>query len=292
MRRPRPVPPTLAVAPFAGSQAAVGRGTLAGPGYQRLARGAYWVADGTVTHGRMVQAMLAVLPEETVLRGWSAAWMWGLRWAEQGDPVEVVLPHGRRVRSRAGLLVSGETLDPADVVTRNGMRVTSPARTAYDLARRLPQDQAVAVVDALLRIGAVGPEQVVELARRSPRARGRRQALAVAGLADPRAESPRESLLRLAVHRAGLPAPVPQYEVREDGRFVARLDLAWPQARVALEYDGAHHRDRDQFGKDVARHNALRAAGWVVFQVDAAQWACLDAVLAKVAEALVERGVR
>ena len=62
---------------------------------------------------------------------------------------------------------------------------------------------------------------------------------------------------------------MPQHEVRDDGAFVARLDLAWPDRRVAVEYDGAHHRDPRQHSLDLARHNRLRALGWTVLQVDA-----------------------
>lgn len=285
------MPPALAAAPFSvrAAQPLVGRRALAGPAYQRLARGAYSVAGAEITHGLMIEAMLAVLPDVTVLRGWSAVWLWGLEWADPDDPVEVVLPHRRRARPRPGLLVTGETLHPAEVVLRRGIRVTDPARTAFDLARRLPDDEAVAVVDALLRVGGVGPEAVLTVLERHPRASGRQKASAVVARCDPRAESPRESMLRLAVHRAGLPAPVPQFVVRVDGRFVARLDLAWPELRVALEYDGAHHRDRAQHGRDIARHNALRSAGWVVFQVDATQWPSLDQVLASVGQALAAR---
>lgn len=285
------MPAELAAAPFSGSavRSLVGRKALAGPAYQRLTRGAYWIAGEEVTHGRRIQAMLAVLPEEAALRGLSAAWRWGLRWATADDPVEVALPHRRRVRSREGLLVTGESLDPDELSRHNGVRLTTVARTAFDLARRLPLEQAVAAVDALLRAGEVQPDAVLEIAERHGRASGRRQVVEALRLCDPRAESPRESLLRLAVARAGLPAPVPQFEVRAGDRFMARLDLAWPEARVALEYDGAHHRERDQYGRDVARHNALRAAGWLVFQVDAVQWTRLDAILAEVAKALTER---
>lgn len=284
----------LAAAPFAARDVRrlVGRRTLAGPGYQRLARGAYWVAGEEVTHGRRIQAMLAVLPEATVLRGLSAAWWWGLRWAGPEDPVEVALPHRRRVRPREGLLVTGEHLAEDEVVRRNEVLTTTAARTAFDLARRWEQEQAVVAIDALIRAGQVGPEALLEVIERHGRASGRKEARAAALLSDPRAESPRESLLRLAVLRAGLPAPVPQWEVRWNGRFVARLDLAWPDERVALEYDGAHHRERDQYGRDLARHNALRAAGWVVFQVDAVQWSRLDEILRLVAQELAARATQ
>ncbi len=64
----------------------------------------------------------------------------------------------------------------------------------------------------------------------------------------------------------GFPCPTLQHEVYHRGVFVARLDLAYVGARLAIEYDGDHHRDRVTFRKDVARLNALRAAGWTVLR--------------------------
>jgi len=105
-------------------------------------------------------------------------------------------------------------------------------------------------------------------------------------LADPRAESPRETALRLLLVAAGLPRPESQVEVRDGVRFVARLDLAWPQARVAIEYDGAHHRGFLQHSRDLERHNALRALGWIVIQVDARLMSQPDRLVALVHRAL------
>jgi hypothetical protein len=100
-----------------------------------------------------------------------------------------------------------------------------------------------------------------------PRARGSRQAREVAALADGRAESPPETRLRLLVLRAGLPPPVAQFEVRHRGRFVARVDCAYPEHRLAIEYDGLYHAGADQFVRDRRRLNDLRwtcgaPAGW------------------------------
>ena len=79
-----------------------------------------------------------------------------------------------------------------------------------------------------------------------------------------------ETRLRLLLHDGGAPAPVPQYEVRDaGGRFLARVDLAYPQWRIALEYEGDHHRERAQFRRDIARVNALRQAGWLVLRFTA-----------------------
>ena len=67
-----------------------------------------------------------------------------------------------------------------------------------------------------------------------------------------------------------LPWPVTQYRVHDEaGLFVARLDLAYPNARLGIEYEGDHHRSRDAFQRDLRRINALRACGWTVLRFGA-----------------------
>jgi hypothetical protein len=170
---------------------------------------------------------------------------------------------------------------------------TSAARTAFDLARRAdPAELAttVSLIDALLRRCCTGVAAVRAVSDHHVRARGRRVAGQVLALVSPSAESPRESLLRVLLVLAGLPQPCVQHEVRDAaGRFVARLDLAWPDLLVAIEYDGAHHQERLQHSRDLRRHNALRALGWVVIQVDARQFADPDTLIALVREILASR---
>ncbi|MGY2127290.1 endonuclease domain-containing protein [Blastococcus sp. SYSU DS0617] len=93
---------------------------------------------------------------------------------------------------------------------------------------------------------------------------------AVCALADGLAESPPETRVRLLLRGRGVPTPVAQYEVRHDGRFVARVDFAWPELEVALEYDGAWHGEKGQFARDRRRLNRLQEAGWRVVFVTAA----------------------
>ena len=97
--------------------------------------------------------------------------------------------------------------------------------------------------------------------------RGAREALA---LSDPRAESPPETRVRLALVNAGL-RPVPQYEVRDArGRLIARVDLAFPEAKVVVEYDGRlAHLEPGAFATERRRQNRLVAAGWVVLRYTA-----------------------
>jgi len=92
----------------------------------------------------------------------------------------------------------------------------------------------------------------------------------VISLAEPLTGSPMETRLRLLLVDAGAPRPVAQHEVFDSrGRFVARVDLAYVRLRIAIEYEGDHHRERGQFQRDVARLNALRAAGWIVLRFTA-----------------------
>ncbi len=251
-------------------------GRLRGPAYQRLARGVYWRADGCATHGQWIEAFRSVLGPEAVLAGRSAAWVLGAQLAGPQDPVEIVLPASGLARSRPGLRVRCDALLPGETVaSRFGateVPVTSPARTAFDLARVRPPGPALAWVDAVLRATGIPAERVSRVAERHPGVRGVRQARMLIAVADGRAESPRESLLRWLLVQARLPPPVPQYVILDaKGVFVARLDLAWPAMMVAAEYDGDHHRDRDRHSRDLRRHNRLRALGWQVVQVDAAQ---------------------
>ncbi len=80
-----------------------------------------------------------------------------------------------------------------------------------------------------------------------------------------------ESVLRWILHAAGISAPRLQYVIRSaDGSFLGRADLAWPDRKVLVEFDGDLHRDRETFVNDLRRQNALVAAGWTVLRFTSA----------------------
>lgn len=280
MREAHEPPRELQRRPFTRDDAlqVIGRHTLAGPGYVRLARGAHWVSGEEPSLGRRIQALRLVLPADAVLAGQAAAYAHGVQvW--HAALIEVI--HRRHLRDRPGVRLRRDRLSPEEICSTALGLATSPSRTAYDLARHPSTDEAVARVDAILRATGTSVAQVLRLLDDQPGGRGVRRARRVLLLADPRAESPRESVLRVRLVRAGLPAPVPQHVVRDrDGRFIARLDLAWPELKIGIEYDGGHHRDPVQHSRDLARHNRLRAAGWTVLQVDSAQLARWDDLMA------------
>lgn len=253
-----------------------------------------WAATGATT-SPLARARAAWLWSggQGVLAGWSAAAVLGLRWVPAGAPSEIVVP--RRTRARDDVTVWHWTLPPDDVETdeESGLRCTTPARTAFDLGRRLPVVDAVAAVDSLCRLGVVGRSAVaaVAVAERSPGARGVVALRQVLQLCDPGAESPWESRLRVLLVRAGLPAPTTQLTVGGPPGRTAVLDLGWERWRVGAEFDGRHHAEGRQFTRDLERHNLLAAHGWTVLRFGAAAVAgAPHSVVAQVRAALRRAG--
>ncbi len=169
-------------------------------------------------------------------------------------------------RAPAVVLHRDRVLDP--LVRVDGRIATSPAETAVRLAARSRGGpHGLAVLDAAVRSGAAAQNGLVEIADvlHINNIRVVRELLPwIAGLA----ESPGESWLRWVVHSAGLPHPTPQFRVVVDG-CAYRLDLAWPERRVACEYDGVAWHTGENLFRDRERMNALRRAGWVVVFVTA-----------------------
>jgi G:T-mismatch repair DNA endonuclease (very short patch repair protein) len=159
-------------------------------------------------------------------------------------------------------------------------------RTAVDLVRRHGVEEGVILLDRLVRAGLADLAAVRAAAAELPRSRGSRVARDVIRLADGLAESPQESRLRLLLHRAGLPAPIAQFRIFDDDGFVARVDFAYPELRLAIEYDGLWHAEPGQFAKDRRRLNRLSAAGWRVIFVTAADLRHPDRLIARLAAEL------
>jgi very-short-patch-repair endonuclease len=199
--------------------------------------------------------------------GRAAAALWGANSLVRGEPIEVTVPKPARLRTPGGLSIVRSPLPPDDVVSWAGIPVTTPERTAFDLARRLPLIEAVVAIDAMLAARLIDRRTLAHLMRERPWWPGSPQLRPVLILCDPGAESPMETRLRLILIAGRLPRPVTQYEVRDStGLFVARLDLAYPKLKLGIEYEGDHHRGRGVFQQDLRRINALRACGWTVLR--------------------------
>jgi hypothetical protein len=265
VRRPADIEFTV----FRGSDALrdglLGSKALRGPGWTRLRYDVYADSRLDRDHHLACRAAAVTLPETAVISGRSAAYLLGVEHAaEFRDPVHVTLPPGVP-RPRGAMVVHRTNLEPGHVDALPWCRHTNAARTAWDLAAWHGEVDSVPVLDSMLRIGLVLPAdlEAVRLTREGHR--GCRRVRRAFDLADGRAQSPPESRMRVRLVLAGLPKPVPQFPVVVPSGRVLHPDAAWPEYKVAAEYDGAWHGADAPLDLDRRRLNTLVGAGWLVF---------------------------
>jgi hypothetical protein len=250
--------------------------------YVRVLRGVY--ADPSLPRDHLLRCRAAALlmPRAAALGARSAAAVLGAPPPNYIDPVTVVLPAGEQWRGPVGVRVHRAPLPRQDVrESEDGLRHTGPVRTAWDVASLERTATAVGVLDAMLGAGQLDVGQLQQLARDGVGRWGVRRVRQAFELVDARSESPPESWVRVACALAGLPAPVPQYEVVHEERL-ARVDLAWPDARLIVEYDGDYHFDGLQIVRDDVRLSWLVAAGWRIIRLSAADLRDLDGVVRRI----------
>jgi hypothetical protein len=267
------------------------RRAIRGGALHIVQRGAYLsgpaVSEPTDRHRAEIRAALAHLTPDAVVSHVSAAVLHCLPvW---GVPLDRV--HVTRTRRRSGarrgrrVHVRCAPLDTDEIGLVDGLPVTSPARTILDVARTVPFERAVVIVDAALRRGLVDPATLGAAVVRRPRWPGLPSARRVIAFADARSESPGESRSRVAIARAGLAPPTLQWEIRAaaDGRVVGVADFGWKRARLIGEFDGRVKYGRlvkpgrhpgDVVFAEKVREDALRAEGLTVVRWT---WADLDA---------------
>ncbi|MEU5937677.1 DUF559 domain-containing protein [Micromonospora sp. NPDC047548] len=281
-------------------------------------------------HRLACRAVSLRMPAGTVLAGPSAAHLHGVEHAAGfTDDVHVLAPWATSVRSQRGVRVhttlvprrAGDAvasgllgrrlirtavvgglptapcrLPPSDAPpfrTADTWPWSHPAIAAWETAAWLDPVRAVGIVDSLLADCLTTPAALAEVGERFADRPGGRRARRVFDLADAGAQSPPESHLRVRLVLAGLPRPVTQHPVRLPSGLVLHPDLAWPEFRVAVEYDGQWHSDPDQLHRDRRRLNQLVAAGWVVLHVTSRRLRDdLPAVLREIRAALAARGWR
>lgn len=176
--------------------------------------------------------------------------------------VELVLPAGSL---RPGLTVRRHVLPEDEIVRVGAARVTTPARTAFDLGRVTPVGDAIMGVDALRHACDVTVDDVRAVAHRHPGVLGIGRLPQVLRRSTNLAASPMESRIRVAIEDAGLPPPVLQHRV---GPY--DLDLAYPELKIAIEYDGREHLKPARARRDLRRQAYLTAEGWTVLRFSAA----------------------
>lgn len=201
-----------------------------------------------------------------------------MRW-RLDEPIDVAVATGTsppRTRGVRGRKLAGERLA---ALTIDGIPVLDPIATVFVCAAELTPRQTAVMLEALITTARNYPgirldrppatlamiSDRIEEWGRFPGCGKVRDALEIVREG---AESPKETETRLLLSDFHLPEPVVQHSVVIGGRFLARVDLAYPQWRIAIEYEGDHHRtDRNQWQTDIRRHRALEDHGWIVIRV-------------------------
>jgi hypothetical protein len=202
----------------------------------------------------------------------TAARLW---WLDLPSPdlLEVVTMEDRRVRLPGVRQHRTTTIVRPDVAALGPLRLTSVPRTLVDCAGRVRPDRLGAVVDDALRRGLVQLGALRACHVRVDTGPGRRPTVAMRDVLAERepghapGDSIREADLLATLTAAGLPVPVLGHRVRI-GRRTYKLDLAWPELRIALEFDSwEHHRTFTAFHHDRQRNRRIEATGWHVLPV-------------------------
>jgi hypothetical protein len=237
-------------------RAGISADALRGTGYRRLFHDRYVSAEVPVTPLLRARAALAVGGRGSHISHGTAATFHGGVVPPQGE-IHYSVPNDGPRSTRRGLRAHRAS-SHASVALYRGIPMSTPPQCVLDLAAELSLVDLVVLGDSLVRAGAVTPEELIDAAA-SWRGSGARKARRAMALVRADVDSPMETRVRLLIIFAGLPEPVVACEVHdEDGRFVARLDLYWPQWRVAVEYDGRQHAEStQQWERDLERREGL-----------------------------------
>lgn len=298
--RPRPLPPALRRRPFdvpTSDRAGVSRERLRRKDLERPTRSIRWGSAGPPTGIDRIRAFRPILLPGQFVSHVSAARLWELPVPGNVDaePVHVTSIRPAAQMRRQGVVGHRAVECRALVRPRWGMPASTPASCWVECGAMLDLDDLVVLGDAIVTEHRcrTTPEELRAVLDLHGSCRGARRLRAALELIRAGPGSPQESRSRLAIIRAGLPEPELQVDVLDEhGHFVGRVDLAYPAERIAVEYEGDHHRtDPDQWAADIRRYRELERLGWVVLR-----WTKSDltthraAALAQLASLLAARG--
>ncbi|TFV62367.1 UNVERIFIED_ORG: hypothetical protein E4P37_17195 [Bacillus sp. AZ43] len=252
---------------------------LRGGSWHRIRRGAY--VDGqlpgnaSVRHALLIDATVGQLRRPAVVSHQSAAVLLGLPlWGARLDRVHITRRPPASSQASGPLRCHVARFGDDEVTTVGGIAVIDVARTALDLARSLPFEAAVVVVDAALHGGHVLKETLQRRLLDIAGTRGSRHAARVVRFADQRSESVGESRSRVVLAQLGLSPSTLQLELdRGDGVCIGRADFAWETEHVIGEFDGRVKYGRllrpgqqpgDAVFEEKRREDAIRDEGWEV----------------------------
>lgn len=273
------------------------------------------VAEGVVTRKELARWYRPFFPNVHALRGHeltlhdraTGAWLWskrraivtgvaasaihGAEWVDAGTTIELIYKH-THAYPPAGIVTRSERIADDEMCWVDGIPVTTVARTALDIGRFQPRDQAIARLDALMRAAPFSIEEVLLLAKRYRGARGVKMLKEALPLVDGGAASPRETWLRLVYIDAGLPKPTTQIPIFDvDGTLLRTVAMGWEKHKVLSEYDGDQHRtNRPQYVKDMRVIPKIERLGFIVDRVIKEDRKA--AIVRRAWDAMVSRGWR
>ena len=240
------------------------------------------IKEGTLTRGALRWNYTALLPDVYIHKDaridtWAkaqSAWLWtgrrgviagrtaaalhGVKPVDYNAPVEIIaLPR----RSQPGVVVRDERIDSDEIAPDRMPPRTTAARTAFDIARRLPLKEAIVILDQLAAIDDITPADVELLQHRYQGARGTWSAGDAIRMMDGGSRSPEESLLRLSLLQSYLPPPQTHIEIADE-LWDAAIAMGWPDARVGVEW-GPHRR---AVHIDVKFRHLLYERDWILIE--------------------------
>jgi very-short-patch-repair endonuclease len=217
----------------------------------------------------LLTAAVAACGSDAVLSHRSAAELWGLTPRSHPGEIEITVIATNRRKRRGIRQHRAPALDPRDIRTRHGIRVTSPARTVLDAASYLHYDDLEELVAEALATGLVDARKLQGVIARYPSRRGIGRLLEILGQdgGPRRSRSRNERRLLALVRQAGLPVPITNTLLHGH-----QVDALWPEHKLVVEIDGWEtHRDRAAFENDRARDAAHVANGYRVLRFTARQ---------------------
>ena len=249
-------------------RAGLTRRQLEGRTWRRIGPGLYcwvrWAQDDLA----ILKAAARRLPPGAVFSGRTAAWLHGLD-LPACDPIEITIPNEAASSGWRGFTIRRRRLEAMDVSVARGLPATSPLRTPVDMACDLPLFDAVTAIDMALHRGLIELVELHGYSADHPDAYRVARLRRVAGLAEPKSESPMETRLRLLFVLGGLPRPLAQVSLYDDSEaFLGRADLYYPDPRLVIEYDGGTH--RLSLVEDNRRQNLILGAGFRMLRFTAA----------------------
>jgi hypothetical protein len=248
------------------------RGRLATGEWNRVHRGVFRLGCNRPTLEEREFAALVAAGEGAVLSHTSAARRLGLAVPkdEKDESVQVTIPESRKAKVRGARVWRSRSLSPRDVTTHRHLRMTNLARTMIDLASVLDDGSLRACFDSAVRQDKANATWISRmLNRHGPGRRGVGRLRALVEEYRQGDEVPDSVLESLGVELARATGRKPKlhWDVVEGGRHLAEVDLAWPELRLCVEFDGwKTHGTRAAFVRDRARDRALFPLGWTVLR--------------------------